>query len=57
MQYALPKKTLENVASYLKLKCVKFNSRKYFSDFKGGIWAKLNYEAKFFENYKKKKNV
>ena len=57
MQYALPKKTLENVASYLKLKCVKFNSRKYFSDFKGGIWAKLNYETKFFENYKKKKNV
>ena len=37
MQYVLSRKTLENVASYLKLKCVKFNSRKYFSDFKEGI--------------------
>ena len=37
MQYALSRKAFENVASYLKLKCVKFNSRKYFSDFKGGI--------------------
>ena len=36
---------------------VKFNSRKYFSDFKGGILVKLNYETKFFENCKKKKNV
>ena len=54
MQYTLPRKHLEYVASYVKLKCVKFNSRKYFSDFKAGIWAKLNYEIKFFENYKKK---
>ena len=37
MQYTLPRKHLEYVASYVKLKCVKFNSRKYFSDFKAGI--------------------
>ena len=54
MQYTLSRKNLEYVASYLKLKCVKFNSRKCFSDFKAGIWAKLNFEIKFFENCKRK---
>ena len=56
MRYTLFRKKLEYVPSYVKLKCIEFNSRKYFLDFKAGIWAKLNYEIKFFENYKKKEN-
>ena len=40
---------------YLKLKCVKFNSRKYFSDFKAGLWAKLSYEKNVSWKLQKKK--
>ena len=53
MQYTLSRKNLEYAASCPKLKCVKFNNRKYFLDFKAGIWAKLNYEKNVFKNYKK----
>ena len=49
----MSRKNLEYAASCPKLKCVKFNSRKYFLDFKAGIWAKLNYEKNVFKNYKK----
>ena len=37
MQYTLSRKNLEYAASCPEFKCVKFNSQKYFSDFKAGI--------------------